>query len=225
MRLIRRCRMTCMDRLKSVLQALALGVLVLHIDGPVRAQSSGAERGLGTTGHLKIETPGALTPAEANEVYDGIADDLAGFYAMSREPAAIAFRKWRRYNSAPYLSATHGNRYVNNYGNRLSAGYDRMTSGFRMPAGAVLVKNSFTVTADGEVFGAAMFIMEKLPAGRRPETGDWRYVMIMPDGSYEGDSEGDNAAAVGYCHDCHAAVARTDFLFYIPKAYRAVAGD
>ncbi len=217
-----------MNRPTTVLQVLAftlLGLQVSSIDGHAQSQASDTERELGTTGHLKIENPGELTPSEANQVYDGIADDLAEFYALSREPAAVGFRKWRRYNNAPYLSATHGNRYVNNYGNRSSTGYDRMTSGFRMPAGAVLVKNSFTVTEEGEVFGAAMFIMEKLPAGRSPRTGDWRYVMIMPDGSYEGDSEGDNAEQVAYCHDCHAAVARHDFLFYVPKPYRKAAAD
>ena len=217
-----------MTRLTTVLYVLALSLLGLQaasIDGHAQSSSSDVERELGTTGHLKIENPGELTPGEANQVYDGIADELAEFYALSREPAAVNFRKWRRYNNAPYLSATHGNRYVNNYGNRLSAGYDRMTSGFRMPAGAILVKNSFTVTEDGEVFGAAMFIMEKLSVGRSPRTGDWRYVMVMPDGSYEGDSEGDNAEQVAYCHDCHAAVARHDFLFYIPKSYRRAAGN
>lgn len=217
-----------MNRLTAVLHVLVLIVLGLQVsgvDGQAQSRPSDAERELGTTGHLKIENPGELTPSEAKQVYDGIADDLAEFYALSREPAAVDFREWHRYNNAPYLSATHGNRYVNNYGNRSSAGYDRMASGFRMPAGAILVKNSFTVTGDGEVFGAAMFIMEKLPTGRSPQTGDWRYVMIMPDGSYEGDSEGDNAEQVAYCHDCHAAVARHDFLFYVPKRYRRATTD
>ena len=217
-----------MNRLATILNVLALtvfGVQVPSVDGHAQSGASAAERGLGSTGHLKIDNPGELTPSEASRVYDDIADKLAEFYALSREPAAVDFRRWRQYNNAPYLSATHGNRYVNNYGNRLSAGYDRMTAGFRMPAGAILVKNSFTVTEDGEVFGAAMFIMEKLPSGRSPDTGDWRYVMIMPDGSFEGDSEGDNADEVAYCHDCHAAVARQDFLFYVPEPYRRAASD
>lgn len=217
-----------MNRLAGVLYLLVLTLIVVPLpasDGHGQSLPSDEMRELGSTGHLKIENPGDLSPAEAKRVYAGIADELAEFYAMSREPAAIEFRNWRQYNSAPYLSATHGNRYVNNYGNYLSAGYDQMTAGFRMPVGAILAKNSFTVTADGEIFGAAMFIMEKLRPGQNPDTGDWRYVMIMPDGSYEGDSEGENAGQVSYCHDCHAAMARQDFLFYIPRPYRKAAGE
>jgi hypothetical protein len=44
--------------------------------------------------------------------------------------------------------------------------------------------------------------------------------MILPDGSYFGDTEGDNAADVAYCHVCHKIKKRDDFVFFVPKAYR-----
>ncbi len=170
--------------------------------------------------HLKIERPAHLSTADALAIYAEIADQMALGYGVADDPAAGEYRKWRQYNKAPYRSATHGNRYVNNYGNSLASAYVKMDSTVRMPAGAVLVKDSFTVTADGDVFGAPLFLMEKLAAGTSPKTNDWRYVMILPDGSLFGDSEGEAADKVGFCHGCHRAVEKSDNLFFVPKKYR-----
>jgi hypothetical protein len=169
--------------------------------------------------HIKIENPGNMTAEKAESTYLKIIKDLAGFYAVSRDQAAMRFSNWQRFNKTPYLSATHGNRYVNNYANPIAvrAEYGR---GKKMPAGSVLAKDSFTVTDDGEVFGAALFLMEKLPPGVSPQTADWRYWMIMPDGSILGDTEDDSAGEVAFCHTCHKSVARDDFLFFVPGEYR-----
>ena len=169
--------------------------------------------------HLKIERPANIAPAEALAIYDNIADAMARGYAASREMAAEQFRKWRQYNSAPYRSATHGNRYVSNYANAKASLYGRLKAGEHMPPGAVLAKDAFTVSADGDVYGGPLFIMEKLGQGVSPETGGWRYVMIMPDGSYFGDSTGDSAERVKFCNGCHR-VAANDYLFFVPAKYR-----
>ena len=142
-------------------------------------------------GHLKVDRPANLSAAEALAIYENIADDMARGYAASRELAAKKFPGWRQYNSAPYRSATHGNRYVNNYANGKASRYGRLKRGEQMPLGALLAKDSFTVPANGDVFGGPLFVMEKLAKGVSPQTGDWRYVMIMPDGSYFGDSTGE----------------------------------
>jgi hypothetical protein len=200
--------------------ATVLAFVTFSTIGADSALAQSEEKALKPGGHLKIENPNKLSHAEARKVYDSIADELAEAYGLSREPSAMAFRKWKIYNSAPYLSATHGNRYVNNYANARAVGYGSLKPGEKLPVGSILAKDSFTVTADGEVFGAALFVMEKLAAGKSPATGDWRYVMILPDGSYFGDTEGDNAADVAYCHTCHKVKKRNDFIFYVPKAYR-----
>ncbi len=205
-------------RLSPETMFLVASILFLAAAGQALGQAE--EKELRPGGHLKIDNPNRLSKEESRKVYDNIAKDLAGFYAVSREPAAEQFRSWKVFNTAPYLSATHGNRYVNNYANARSLGYGTLKSGDRLPAGAIIAKDSFTVTGEGEVFGAALFIMEKLAAGKSPKTGDWRYVMILPDGSYFGDTTGDNADDVAYCHTCHKVKARTDYLFQIPKKYR-----
>ena len=193
------------------------GLLALGVAGAA-AQSDDGE--LRQTEHLRIENPEQLDGVKAEKIYQSIADELVTFYAMSREPTAGAYRNWRRYNSAPYLSATHGNRYVNNYANAKGAGYESLKSGVKMPVGAIFAKDSFTVTAEGEVFGAALFMMEKLAPGTSPKTAEWRYVEILPDGSYSGDTTGDNAADMDYCHACHKIKAKVDYLYYVPRKYR-----
>ena len=171
-------------------------------------------------GHLMIERPAKLSKEDAEKIYSRVGPRMGRGYAATGDPIARDFRKWRRYNIAPYRSATHGNRYVNNYGNGEAANYGRLSPGDQMAVGAIVVKDSFTVTADGDVFGGAMFVMEKLPEGMSLETDGWRYVMVMPDGSLLGDSTGDRAEDVRFCHSCHVTMARSDHLFYVPKKYR-----
>jgi len=184
---------------------------------PALAQSDDA---LKANRHFKIKKPARLTPPEAMSVYDRVSEHMIKGYAVSKDQTAIKYGNWRRYNSAPYSSATHGNRYVNNYANALARGYDKMKSGQKMPAGAIIAKDSFTVTNDRAVFAGALFLMEKLPKGKSPDTGDWRYQMIMPDGSLFGDSQGTGASEVAFCHGCHKAQADLDFLYYIPEKFR-----
>ena len=192
------------------LRAIAVATLALGLAGAAAAQQFEIKR------HLKIENPARLKPSESLSIYQSIADELSRGYAASKDKAAMTYRKWRLFNTAPYTSATHGNRFVNNYANEKSYG----KPGAVMPPGTVIAKDSFTVTADSAIFGGALFLMEKLTPGASPETGDWRYAMIMPDGSVFGDSTGANLGQVKFCHSCHKAKADDDYLYFLPEAYR-----
>lgn len=172
-------------------------------------------------GHITIERPAELTGEEALDVYQALSTVMADGYARARMPLVRGYQSWQRYNSAPYRSATHGRRFVNNYANHLAGGYERIDQGVRMAPGAVLAKDSFTVTDEGRALPAPLFVMEKLAEGASPETGDWRYLEILPDGSVFGDSQGAGRERVAFCHDCHAGVADADYLFFVPDAYRA----
>jgi len=186
------------------------------------AQSEDGDEVLRPKRHFALERPGDLTKADAIKVYDEIADEMARGYAVSGDPTAHAYRRWRRYNDASYRSETHGNRYVNNYANGIAnkAGYGDLKEGVVMPPGAVLAKDSFTYTADHELYAGALFIMEKLPAGGNPAMADWRYAMIMPDGSVFGDTNNETAERMDFCHDCHKQVEEFDYLFFVPEEYR-----
>jgi len=194
-----------------------VGVLIALVTSPVAAQSADPTK---AARHFKIKKPARLTAPEAMSVYDNVSDHMVKGYAGSKEPTAMTYTRWRRYNSAPYNSATHGNRYVNNYANVKAERYGKLAAGEKMPVGAIIAKDSFTVTNDHAVFAGALFLMEKMPTGKSPGTGDWRYQMIMPDGSLFGDSQGAGAKDVAFCHGCHATKANNDYLYFIPEKFR-----
>ncbi len=207
--------------MKTSLRLSAIGLFGLAsamVVAPLLAQ----EDPMKVDRHITIDGAANLTASDATAVYEDILADMVAGYSLSDDPSAAAYPDWARLNVAPYRSATHGNRFVNNYANPVAARvYARSLNGEAMPTGSVLVKDSFTVTNEGEVFVGALFIMEKLAAGKRPAYGDWRYIMILPDGSLFGDSEGSDAPRMGFCDGCHAAVARNDRLFFLPRAFES----
>lgn len=173
-------------------------------------------------GHFKINNPAMLNKARAEAVYQKVSEQMARGYRMSHRMEAEEYLGWTRQNSAPYMSATHGARYVSNYTNKAAKAYGQFEAAGMMPVGAVIAKDSFTATDDGQLHAGPLFTMEKMPAGFNPPSGDWKYVMIMPDGSFFGETNGEGSENVAFCIGCHAAVADQDHLFLIPKEYRAV---
>jgi len=170
--------------------------------------------------HIAIDDPAELSKDDASKLYTALKNRMAARYAMSEMPEIRDYQNWPVFSSAPYLSATHGQRYVTNYANKTAAGYASLQPGEKLPAGSVLVKDSITVTSNGSVFPGALFGMEKLAAGTSRKTADWRYFMVIPDGSVYGDTTGDNPDLMTYCHECHLAVADRDFTFFVPEDYR-----
>jgi hypothetical protein len=85
----------------------------------------------------------------------------------------------------------------------------------------ILAKDSFTVTSGGDVFADALFLMEKMTAGFDPENHDWRYTMIMPDGSLFGTTNGEGSERVSFCITCHESVDEDHHqMFFVPPDYR-----
>ncbi len=170
--------------------------------------------------HLAIKNPAVMDTAEINSVYQQLKMRMASGYGLAKLPILKNYQSWRKYNSEPYLSATHGQRYVNNYANGLVTNYGKLKKGETYPVGSVFAKDTITVTSTRKVFPGAMFIMEKLEPGSSPETRDWRYVMLLPDGSIFGDTKGDAAADVEYCAACHIQKSREDYVFFVPEKFR-----
>lgn len=171
--------------------------------------------------HFRVEGPAALTGTDAQTIYNRILDDMVAGYRLSSFPGAEQYRRWRRYNTVPYRSAQHGERYVNNYANDIAGNYRLFEASGNLPEGAILVKDSFAVTARGDVFSGPLFVMEKMATGFNPESRDWRYSMYMPDGSLFGVTNGEGARRVAFCAVCHkTAGPEQDHLFYVPERYR-----
>ncbi len=212
-------------RSNLLLSQAMVGVFLLVFRVACVAQAQ-EERFSGPKGHFKVERPADLRDAEALKIYERMLDDIVEGYSLSRNPAAMQYRRWQRFNRAPYRSATHGERYVNNYANKIGEAYGRYEKTGTMPVGAVLAKDSFAVTSGGDVFVGPLFLMEKMPAGFNPSSRDWRYMMIMPDGSLFGETKGVGSQRVEFCITCHeAAGAENDHLFFIPDAYRTNISD
>ena len=86
-----------------------------------------------------------LSDAEAAATYERIADGMRAAYAKSDLPVAVTYFRWKRYNKAPYVSETHGGRYVNNFANDVAKAYGAFEKAGVMLEGSVLAKDSFRV--------------------------------------------------------------------------------
>jgi hypothetical protein len=186
--------------------------------GEARAQSEGG----GPREHFKIENPADLSNDDASAIYTRLAAKLLKGYRLSGERTVESYQSWRRYNIAPYRSATHGKRFVNNYTNAIGKAYGDFEGAGAMPAGTIVAKDSFAVTTDGGVYSGPLFLMEKMPAGFDPASRDWRYSMIMPDGSIFGVTMGQGAENVAFCVTCHRTAGdANDHLFFLPEQFRS----
>ncbi|MFQ5774636.1 MAG: adenylate/guanylate cyclase domain-containing protein [Kiloniellaceae bacterium] len=171
--------------------------------------------------HFRVARPAELADADALTIYDRILDDMVAVYRKSGNPHAGVYHTWRRYNTVPYLSATHGRRYVNNYANDPAKAYGRFEEAGTLPAGSVLAKDSFEVTDRGDVHTGPLSLMEKMQPGFNPEGRDWRYTMILPDGALFGTTNGEGSERVEFCMECHIAAGdEQDHLFFVPARHR-----
>ena len=163
-----------------------------------------------------------LTTAEVRAAYDCLRGEMVAGYARSGMQTASFYKDWAIYNSQPYVSDTHGGRFVNNYANVVgSQKYGKYEDAGRMPVGAMMAKDSFVVRPDGKMASGPLFLMEKMPAGFSKESGNWRYTMIMADGAVFGTTNGQGSNNVRFCIECHAAVAEDqDSVFFLPEEYR-----
>ncbi len=139
--------------------------------------------------------------------------DATGFY-----------QDWSRYSRVAYQSATHGGRFVQNYANARAKNYGKFEDAGLIAVGGIIAKDSFALSANGNVGPGPLFLMEKMPGGFNAKSGNWRYTLIMPDGNIFGTTNGKSSGNVAFCIECHAVNAEQDWLFFLPDEYR-VAGN
>ena len=180
-------------------------------------QNDGREVGV----HGTIANPAEIDGRRAEEIYQSILRNLVTEYGQAGDPITSQYPEWKRYNKVPYHSARHGQHFVNNYANELAVGYGKYERVGSFPVGAMVVKDSFTVSDQGTILSGPLFLMEKMPAGFAPANGDWRYMMIEPSGKITGLSEGVRSANVKFCATCHNTVpVASDRMFFMPQAVR-----
>lgn len=170
--------------------------------------------------HFRLRNPAELGTDEAERIYRIASASLRAGYAASGLEEARAYQGWRRFNTAPYLSSTHGNHYINNYVNPAGGAYARFEKAGTLPVGTVIAKDSFSVTETGGILLGPLFVMQKMPPGFNYLTGDWKYKQVQPDGTLLGETGGAGEERVEYCIACHLAREEQDHLYFIPPAYR-----
>ncbi len=155
------------------------------------------------------------------KVYDCLLKELKAAYAKSGNNVAVSYSSMARYSTRPYVSDTHGGRFVQNYANKTGRAYGAYENAGTLPEGTVLAKDSFSVSGGGKVAIGPLFIMEKMRAGFNSDSGDWRYTMIMPNGSVFGTTKGKGADSVEFCIGCHMSVTPDqDSIMLLPEEYR-----
>jgi Cytochrome P460 len=170
--------------------------------------------------HFRVRNPANLAPKEAVKIYGIIAGALHAGYQHSGVKVAELYQTWQRYNTAPYLSPSHGNHYLNNYANDMARAYGTFEQAGALPVGAIVAKDSFSVTASRSIVLGPLFIMEKMPPGFSYVTGDWKFIQVQPDGTLLGETNGVHAERVEYCIGCHLAAVAHDYLYFVPQKYR-----
>jgi len=165
-----------------------------------------------------------IGPDEAQRLYDCIEAAMIESYSRAvGVPGVPEYRDWLVVSATPFVSATHGSMMINHVVNPAAAElytqWEEM-EGKRFAEGSILAKESYRVTADGEVRVGPLFMMEKAAAGASPETGDWIYTRVFTDGRFQ-RTLGPGANRMIFCHDCHAAtIDDYDAMFFPPAEHR-----
>ena len=163
-----------------------------------------------------------MRPGEARTVYNCLKGDMKTAYAKSGNIWAKWFLQWKNFSNQPYVSGTHGGRFVSNYAsNKAADSYGKFEKVGKMARGGVLAKDSFTVTPQGRVSVGPLFLMEQMGGNFNKASGNWRYTLIMPNGQTVGTTNGKGSKNVKFCITCHAAVAEEqDSMFFLPAEFR-----
>jgi len=159
---------------------------------------------------VTVESAFDLSEADVVAVYDCIKDAMATGYAKGGDAVAADYRNWSVTSTRPAVAGPHGNRLLQTFANDIAAEqYLKFAEeGVVMPVGSVLAKESITISKKKKAARVGpLFIMTKLDAGAAPETNDWLYGGIQPNGKPMKFKQ-------AFCHDCHAGWEDQDFLAY-----------
>lgn len=161
---------------------------------PARTLAAAVLLGLGASAaHAACEAgkPAAeLTHEDAQALYECLAEDMhAGYMEGDKrwipEEFVADYRGWTVANTAPAAPGFHAGRYLSTWVNDTGAEEYLKYLEEReddMPAGTVIAKESFDVSEDGVATAGPLFIMQKVEEGTSPDSEDWYYMMVAPNG-------------------------------------------
>lgn len=151
-----------------------------------------------------------LDNAQVASLYACMKDKMAEGYAKAGDEIGSSYRNWTVTSTQPAVAGAHSNRALQTFANDIAAEqYLKFADeGVEMPVGSVLAKESFSVNKKKKIGRVGpLFIMTKVAAGAAPETDDWVYGGLQPNGKPMKFKQ-------AFCHDCHAAWEDQDSLAY-----------
>ena len=157
-----------------------------------------------------VESAFDLEEAQVIDVYACIGAKMVAGYTKGDNEVAAAYRDWAVTSTRPAVAGPHGNRLLQTFANDVAAEqYLKFAEdGVVMPAGSVLAKESISISKKKKAARVGpLFIMTKLEKGAAPETADWLYSGVQPNGKPMKFKQ-------AFCHDCHAGWADQDYLAY-----------
>lgn len=152
-----------------------------------------------------VDKPGyELSGDEAESVYDCLKADLQAGYQEGpkrwiSEDFVNDYPGWTKASAFPAAPGFHGGRFLVTYVNAIGADeyLKYKPEDVQVPAGTKIAKESFAINDDGKVSKGPLFLMEKVRAGTSPETGDWYYMMVAPNGAPQAVN------VMTACSECH----------------------
>jgi len=159
---------------------------------------------------VTVEDAFDLDEAAIVALYDCLKDAMAEGYAKEGDPIGRNYRNWTVSSTRPAVQGAHSNRLLQTFANPVAAEqYLKFEEeGVEMPFGSVLAKESITVSIKKKAARVGpLFIMTKLKSGAAPETDDWLYRGLQPNGKPMKFKQ-------SFCHDCHVSWEDQDSLAY-----------
>jgi len=143
-------------------------------------------------------------------LYDCLKDKMAEGYAKGGHEVGTAFRGWTLTATRPAVAGPHGGRLLQTFVNDIAAEqYLKFEDeGVEMPVGSVLAKESISLSKKKMTARPGpLFIMTKMEDGSIPETDDWLYDAVQPNGKPMKIKQ-------AFCHDCHVGWSDQDNMGY-----------
>ena len=165
---------------------------------------------------VDVTDPFELEEEAVIALYDCMKDSMAAGYSKQGDEVGSVYRDWTVTSTRPAVTGPHGNRFLQTYANDIAAEqYLKFTEeDVHMPVGSVLAKESFKIhKKKKKAVVGPLFIMTKLENGAAPETNDWLYSGLQPNGKPMKFKQ-------SFCHDCHISWEDQDALAYPAEEVR-----
>ena len=170
--------------------------------------------------NVGVESAWDLEEAQVVALYDCLESKMAEGYAKGGDAVGSVYRDWTVTSTRPAVAGPHGNRLLQTFANDVAAEqYLKFADeGVVMPVGSVLAKESISFSKKKKTARPGpLFIMTKMEAGTIPETSDWLYAGVQPNGKPMKFKQ-------AFCHDCHSAFEDQDSLAYPLEEVRIGSG-